>query len=319
MKKMLNKANLYWLLFCVGGYALLMGLMSAGIIDAVNQTVIQTIIVNIILAISLNLIIGITGQFSLGHAGFMCVGAYSAGVMLKQIGGLSGFFIGILIGMVINAVLALIVAIPTLRLKGDYLAIATLGFGEIIRIIVLNMDITNGAAGLVLPRVVDFTILFVFMVVALLIVVNFTRSAAGRACISIREDEIASEAMGINTTKYKVIAFVIGALIASWAGALYAGNFYVINPGMFTYSKSIDILVIVVFGGMGSMTGSVISAVVLGFINSFLQSFSNMRMIIYGLALVMIMVFRPSGLLGTREFKFSSLFKRFTKKKEASQ
>ena len=97
------------------------------------------------------------------------------------------------------------------------------------------------------------------------------------------------------------------------------GNFYVINPGMFTYSKSIDILVIVVFGGMGSMTGSVISAVVLGFINSFLQSFSNMRMIIYGLALVMIMVFRPSGLLGTREFKFSSLFKRFTKKKEASQ
>ena len=313
---MFNKTNLCWLLLCVGGYALLMGLMSAGIINSVYQTVLQTIMINVILAVSLNLIIGITGQFSLGHAGFMCVGAYCAGIMMMQIGGFGGFFAGILLGMIVNGMIALIVAIPTLRLKGDYLAIATLGFGEIIRIAVLNMEITNGAAGLVLPRITNFSIIFVFMVLALLIVVNFGRSTAGRACISIREDEIASEAMGINTTKYKVIAFVIGALIASWAGALYAGNFYIIKPGMFTFNKSIDILVIVVFGGMGSVTGSVIAAVVLGFINSFLQSFAGMRMIIYGIALVMIMIFRPSGLLGTKEFTFSALFNRFSNKKE---
>ena len=313
MKKILCKENLCWLLLIVFGYVLLVGLSSAGIIDAVLQTVLQTIMINIILAVSLNLIIGVCGQFSLGHAGFMCVGAYCAGIMIQQIGGLPGLFAGIAIGMVINAVLALIVAIPTLRLRGDYLAIATLGFGEIIRIIVLNMEITNGAAGLVLPKVVTLSVLYIMLVLAIIIIVNFGRSAPGRACISIREDEIASEAMGINTTKYKIIAFVIGALIATWAGALYAGNFYIIKPDMFTYNKSIDVLVIVVFGGMGSITGSVIAAVVLGLINSFLQSFSGIRMIIYGVALILIMIFRPSGLLGTKEFTFSELLSKFKK------
>lgn len=318
MKKIVSKTNLCWLILSVGGYALLMGLMAAGIIDPVKETVLQSIIINIILAVSLNLIIGITGQFSLGHAGFMCVGAYSAGVMMKMIPGLLGFFAGIAVGIVICAIVALIVAIPTLRLKGDYLAIATLGFGEIIRIVVLNMEITNGAAGLVLPKVVNFTILFWSLVISLLVIVNFGRSVAGRACISIREDEIAAEAMGINTTKYKVIAFIIGAIIASLAGSLYAGNFYVIKPEMFTFNKSIDILVMVVFGGMGSVTGSVIAAVVLGFINSFLQSFAGVRMIIYGMALVLIMIFRPSGLLGTKEFTFSKLLTKFSKKEVQS-
>lgn len=311
MKKLLCKENLCWLLLVVTIYAIIAGLTSAGVIDAVFQTVIQTIIINIILAVSLNLIIGITGQFSLGHAGFMCIGAYCAGIMMKSIAGLPGFFVGILLGMVINSIVALVVAIPTLRLKGDYLAIATLGFGEIIRITVLNMDITNGASGLVIPKVVNFTIMYIFLIISLLIIVNFGRSDAGRACISIREDEIASEAMGIHTTKYKIMAFLIGALIASWAGALYAGNFYIIKPDMFTYNKSIDILVLVVFGGMGSITGSVISAIVLGFINAFLQSFSGIRMIIYGVALVLIMIFRPSGLLGTKEFTFSKLLNKF--------
>ena len=314
MKKMLCKENLCWLLLIVGGYGLLVGLISAGIIDTVLQTVLQTIIINIILAVSLNLIIGITGQFSLGHAGFMCVGAYCAGILIQTIGGLPGLFAGILVGMIINAILALIVAIPTLRLRGDYLAIATLGFGEIIRIIVLNMEVTNGAAGLVISKVVTLPVMYVLLVLSIIVIVNFGRSAPGRACISIREDEIASEAMGINTTKYKVIAFVIGALVATCAGALYAGNFYIIKPEMFTYNKSIDILVIVVFGGMGSVTGSVIAAIVLGFINSFLQSFAGIRMIIYGIALVLIMIFRPSGLLGTKEFTFSELLKKFNKK-----
>ena len=182
-----------------------------------------------------------------------------------------------------------------------------------IKMNILNMEITNGAAGLVLPKVVTLSIMYIMLVVSIIVIVNFGRSAPGRACISIREDEIASEAMGINTTKYKIIAFVIGALIATWAGALYAGNFYIIKPEMFTYNKSIDVLVIVVFGGMGSITGSVIAAIVLGLINSFLQSFSGIRMIIYGIALILIMIFRPSGLLGTKEFTFSELLSKFKK------
>ena len=150
------------------GYALLVGLSAAGVIDTVLQTVLQTIFINIILAVSLNLIIGITGQFSLGHAGFMCVGAYCAGILISQIGGVTGLFAGILVGMVINAILALIVAIPTLRLRGDYLAIATLGFGEIIRIIVLNMEITNGAAGLVIPKVVSLPVMYILLVLSII-------------------------------------------------------------------------------------------------------------------------------------------------------
>lgn len=319
MKDRLKKTNIAWLATIILFYAMMMILMKVGVINAVYETVLSTIMINIILAISLNLIIGITGQFSLGHAGFMCIGAYSAGVMMKQMPGMSGFIVGILIGFFISALVALIVAIPTLRLRGDYLAIATLGFGEIIRIIVLNMKSTNGAAGMVLQKVVTLPFIFGALVLSTLIIVNFGCSAPGRACISVREDEIASEAMGINTTKYKVLAFVIGAMIASLAGALYAGNFYVIKPEMFTFNKSIDILVIVVFGGMGSVTGSYIAAIVIGIMNSFLQSFASIRMIVYGLALVLIMIFRPSGLLGTKEFTFTSLFNKLNRrKKEAS-
>ena len=171
------------------------------------------------------------------------------------------------------------------------------------------MKITNGAAGLNgIPQLTSWPLLMIGVVISIMIVCNFTHSAPGRACISIREDEIASEAMGINTTKYKVIAFVIGALLASLAGALYACNFYVIKPNQFTFNKSIDILVMVVFGGMGSMTSSVIAAIVIGIINMVLANFSEIRMIIYGLALVAIMIFKPTGLLGQRELSFKKLF-----------
>ena len=203
----------------------------------------------------------------------------------------------------ISALVALVVAIPTLRLKGDYLAIATLGFSEIVRIIVLNMTITNGAAGLFgIPKLTTWPLLLFCLIVSLLIVLNFSRSAP--------------EAMGINTTKYKTIAFVIGAVLASLAGALYACNFYVVKPDLFTFNKSVDILILVVFGGMGSFTGSIVAAVVIGFINMYLQNFADVRMIIYGAALVLIMVFRPEGLFGTKEFTFSGLLRRFSKKKE---
>ncbi len=317
MKQYFNKINACWLGLILGGYLIISVLISLGILNNVYQTVIMTIGINIILAISLNLIIGVTGQFSLGHAGFMIIGAYATGVVLKNFAqGLPGLALGILLGLVLSALIALIVAIPTLRLKGDYLAIATLGFGEIIRIIILNMKITNGAAGMVLPKIIDWQFIYLAVVICTIIIVNFGRSAPGRACISIREDEIASESMGINTTKYKITAFVLGAMIASVAGALYAASFYVIKPDMFTFNKSIDILVLVVFGGMGSITGSFISSAVISFINVFLQQFSSVRTIIYGLALVCIMIFKPTGLLGTKEFTFSKLLNRFSRKKE---
>ena len=319
MKNWFKTTNLLWLALIVSTYVILNVLISTGIINNVYQTVLLTIGINIILAISLNLIIGITGQFSLGHAGFMIIGAYSCGVVLKMVaGGTVGVLLGMVIGMAISAAVALVVAIPTLRLRGDYLAIATLGFGEIIRIVILNMEVTNGAAGLILPKAVSWHMVFWAVVICTLVIVNFGISAHGRACISVREDEIAAEAMGINTTQYKILAFVIGAMIASVAGALYAGAFYVIKPEMFTYSKSIDILVLVVFGGMGSITGSFISTVLVSVLNTVLQQFSSVRMIVYGLALVVIMVFRPSGLLGRKEFSFSALLKKIDKKKGAA-
>lgn len=312
-----SKLNITWILFTTVILSVLTLLMSGGVINAYYQATLYTIGINIILAVSLNLIIGVTGQFSLGHAGFMCIGAYAAAIITKGNASLGGFLIAVVVGGIISALVALVVAIPTLRLKGDYLAIATLGFSEIVRIIVLNMTITNGAAGLFgIPKLTSWPLLLSCIVISLLVVLNFSRSAPGRACISIREDEIASESMGINTTKYKTIAFVIGAILASLAGALYACNFYVVKPDLFTWAKSVDILILVVFGGMGSFTGSIVAAFAIGFINMFLQQFSDIRMIIYGAALVLIMVFRPKGLFGTKEFTFSKLFKKRANVKE---
>ena len=309
-KELLNKANLAWLLLSVVSFVVLTILMKVGIIGSYYSITLYNIFINIILAVSLNLVIGVCGQFSLGHAGFMCIGAYCAGIMVKMMPNMTGLVIGVLIGFVLSTIVALIVSIPTLRLKGDYLAIATLGFAEIVRILVQNMEITNGAAGLNgIPKLTTFPLLFVCAVISILVVCNFTHSAPGRACLSIRE------AMGINTTKYKVIAFVIGALLASLAGALFACNFYVIKPDQFTFNKSIDILVMVVFGGMGSMTSSVLAAVAIGIINVVLANFSEIRMIIYGLALVGIMIFKPTGILGTKELSFKKLL---DKRKEKS-
>lgn len=316
LKRYFSKENICWIALAAGAFTLITLMMNVGILGSYHQITLYNICINIILAVSLNLIIGICGQFSLGHAGFMCIGAYSAAIVVRSMGNMMGFGLGILVGLIISSIAALIVSIPTLRLRGDYLAIATLGFAEIIRIAVLNMDIANGAAGLTgIPKLTTWPLLFVLMVISVVIVTNFGRSRQGRACISVREDEIASEAMGINTTRYKTTAFVVGAMLASVAGALYACNFYVIKPDLFTFNKSIDILVMVVFGGMGSITGSVIAAVFIGILNTVLQSFASLRMIIYGVVLVAIMIFRPSGLLGTKEFTFSALLNRRKKEK----
>lgn len=307
-KNILHKTNLLWTVSVLVLFAVLTLLINVGVINAYYQSVLYNMCINIILAVSLNLIVGICGQFSLGHAGFMAIGAYAAGIVTKMIPNYGGMLLGILVGFAISAVAAIIVSVPTLRLKGDYLAIATLGFSEIIRICIQNMKITNGAAGLTgIPQLTTWPIFYFCMVLAIVICTSFVHSAPGRCCIAINDDEIAAEAMGINTTKFKVMAFVTGAILASLAGSLMANYFYVLNPSQFTFNRSIDILVMVVFGGMGSMSASVIAAILIGLLNMYLQQFTDLRMIIYGAALVLMMIFRPQGILGTWEFSLEKL------------
>ncbi len=298
----LTKKNLLILGSILLTFAIVQILITVGIINSFYEVTIASICINIILAVSLNLVTGFTGQFSLGHAGFMSIGAYVCAITVLHFNSTIGFLIGTLAGALVATVVGILVGIPTLRLRGDYLAIATLGMSEIIRVIFLNLDITNGAAGLFgIPRNTNWLWLFFFTAGTIILINNFIKSSHGRACISIREDEIAAESMGINTTKYKVMAFAIGAFFAGIAGALYASYFFFIRPDLFGFLKSIDILVIVVLGGMGSLTGSIIAAVVLALLTTFLQSFTAIRMILYAALLVLIMIFRPQGIMGTKE------------------
>lgn len=286
-------------------YGLITFLIKVGIIDDYIKINLFLVMINIILAVSLNLINGITGQFSLGHAGFMAIGAYATAVLTtlpKPI----PFYLTVLIGGVIAMLVGLIIGLPVLRLRGDYLAIATLGFGEIIRIIIQNIDYLGGASGISdIPQAIDWTGYFVLSTLTVIIILNIINSSYGRAMIAIREDEIAAEAMGINTTFYKVMAFMIGAFFAGVAGCIYAGSFGFIQPDMFNFFKSIDILVIVVLGGLGSISGSIISAIVLTIISVLLQRFPEVRMILYSLILIIIMIFRPQGLMGNKEIRIS--------------
>ncbi|QGU95665.1 branched-chain amino acid ABC transporter permease [Clostridium bovifaecis] len=304
--KILSKNNILTAVFVLSLYILGQILTSTGIIDSYIMLNLVVVGINVILAVSLNLITGFTGQFSLGHAAFMSIGAYASAVVTAKLG--LPFPAGLLIGAVIATVAGIVIGIPTLRLKGDYLAIATLGFGEIVRIVILNSEYLGGASGLNdIPQYTNWTWLYVMTALTIVIIRNFIESKGGRACIAIREDEIAAESMGVNTTFYKVLAFGLGAFFAGIAGALYSGYFYFIKPDAFGFMKSIDILVIVVFGGMGSILGSVMGAVALSIISLLLQGFPELRMVIYSVILFLIMVYRPQGLMGSYKLK---LFKK---------
>ncbi|MEG1548251.1 MAG: branched-chain amino acid ABC transporter permease [Clostridia bacterium] len=301
-KRILKKSTVRTVIALAILFALVYALILTGVLGDYYFATLVSVGISIILAVSLNLITGFTGQFSLGHAGFMAIGAYVCAIITSRIPTQWGFIVGMFAGAAAAAVIGVAVGLPTLRLGGDYLAIATLGMAEIIRIVFQNLKITNGAAGLSnLPRFVNWPYLFIFTVGTVVIIRNFLKSTHGRACIAVREDEIAAESMGVSSTKYKVLAFTIGAFFAGIAGAMYSSYFYFINPGIFGFKKSIDVLVVVVLGGMGSLSGSVIAAVVLAIINMLLQSFAEIRMIIYALLLVLIMIFRPQGLMGDKE------------------
>ncbi len=256
--------------------------------------------INIILASSLNLINGYTGQFSIGHAGFMAIGAYiSAIITVKQE---MPFAIAILLAFCAAAFVGFLIGIPTLRLSGDYLAIATLGLGEIIRVCILNIPYVGGASGFMgVPRLTDFTWAFWLMFLIMFCIKNIVNSATGRACIAIRENEIAAETMGVDTTKYKVMAFSLGAGFAGIAGALFAHYFYIVHPSSFTFMRSFDILTMVVLGGLGSMSGSIMGAFLLTFISALLSDVPEWRMIIYSISLIVLMLFRPQGIFGNKE------------------
>ncbi|NLK00311.1 MAG: branched-chain amino acid ABC transporter permease, partial [Clostridia bacterium] len=214
-------------------------------------------------------------------------------------------------GALAAGLMGIVIGLPTLRLRGDYLAIATLGFGEIVRGVLINIDYVGGAAGLIgIPQYCNWTWLFIWTVVTVYVIKNFVNSSHGRACVAIREDEIAAEAMGINTTKYKVISFSMGAFFAGVAGAIYAHYFFLIQPGTFSFLKSFDALLIVVFGGLGSLTGSILAAVFVTALTAFLQDLALFRMVIYASLLVAIMIFRPQGLMGNKE----ATFKMFSRK-----
>lgn len=309
---MLKGKKGFWLsiVLAIIFFAVVQFMLTGGMLNAFYENTLMFICINIMLAVSLHLIIGITGQFSIGHAGFLAVGAYASAIMTMKLE--FPFFVALIAGGVAAALAGMVIGIPSLRLKGDYLAIATLGFGEIVRIVFLNIDYVGGASGMQVSHLTTWPWTFICVLITILVIRNFTKSTHGRACISVREDETAADAMGINTTYYKVVAFVIGAFFAGVAGSLYAHNFYIIQPSNFGFLKSFDILILVVLGGLGSLSGSVLAAILLTIVTTFLQDYPETRMIIYSLVLILMMIYRPQGLMGTKEF--TTLFSNKKKK-----
>ncbi|HIY52254.1 MAG TPA: branched-chain amino acid ABC transporter permease [Candidatus Olsenella avicola] len=308
-------------------------MIDGGVVNRYQSTVLEQVGIYIILAVSLNIATGYLGQLPLGHAGFMSMGAYGCSIFIIRMSEALGVgardFVtgsplalalvlgGLVVGGICAAIAGIIIGIPALRLKGDYLAIITLAFAEIIRVVMLNIDdvvgfdLTGGAAGLTgIPGYSSFLLVFGCVAVVCFLTHTMMKSRHGRAILAIRDNEIAAEASGVNTTYYKTLAFVVSAFFAGVAGGLYAGCVGVLQPAVFGFMKSIEILVMVVLGGMGSMLGSALSATVLTILPEALRAFSEYRMIAYAIVLILVMIFRPQGLLGSYDFSLSRIIER---------
>ncbi len=274
-------------------------------IDPYILQILVNIGIAIVLALGLNLITGITGQLSLGHAAFMSTGAFASALITLRFPGVP-FALNLLAAGLFSALVAALIGYPILRLTGDYLAICTLGFAEIVKVVFLNMEITNRALGLTVPPPASSIPMPVYVwAIAILTIVacSFIKeSRFGRALKAIRDDEIAAEAMGINLTRYKIQSFAFGSFLAGVGGGLYAHFLGYINPSDFGFMKSVDMLNMVVLGGLGSVAGSVVGASILTAAPEFLRFMSQYRMLVYGALLVLLMVFRPNGLLGGVSF-----------------
>lgn len=316
-----NKSKKYYLINAaavLGVFVIIQLLISFGILNRFYSTIIMLICINIIMASSLNLSTGFMGQLVLGHAGFMAIGAYAAGLLgiALKTSGMPGFMIlliSLLVGGLLASVAGIIIGIPALRLRGDYLGIMTLGFGEIVRIAITNLtDLTNGAQGLTrIPKIANFGNVYFIMVLCVAAIMMLSRSRHGRAIISIKENEIAAESVGIDTTFYKVSGFAISAFIGGIGGGLFAFTYGYIAPLNFGFMKSVDILVIACLGGLGSITGSVLAAIVFTILPEALREFEAYRMIAYSLALILMMLFRPQGLFGTSELSTEMAIRTF--------
>lgn len=278
--------------------------------------------INIVLATSLNLINGFTGQFSLGHAGFMAVGAYVSAICSLHLPGVPLFLCPV-VGGIAAAVCGFVVGAPSLRLRGDYLAIVTLGFGEIIRVTVLNLEITGGARGLegipgFLPFEYSSIACWSYCCITLLLCWRLCHSSWGRAFQSIREDELAAQVMAVPVVKRKIAAFVISSFFAGIGGGLLAHVTNYLNPASFNFVRSVEIIIMIVLGGLGSWTGAILGAVIVTLLPEFLRPVQewtgiDLRMVIYSLMLLLVVILRPQGLVGRVEWtqmKFNPLRKK---------
>ena len=353
MKKKLNKTTksnqiTYAMVGIV--YIIVQLLVSGGAVSSLMKGLLVPLCVYSILAVSLNLTVGILGELSLGHAGFMCIGAFTSATFSKLTNGVihpAGFrfFLAILVGAVFAGIFGLLIGIPVLRLKGDYLAIVTLAFGEIIKNIVnviylgrdshgihfsikdaasLGMDadgemIIKGPQGITgTPTDSTFTIGIVLILVTLFIVLNLVHSRSGRAIMAIRDNRIAAESVGINITKYKLMAFSISAALAGVAGVLYAHNISMLKVSVFDYNMSILILVYVVLGGIGNLRGSMIAAIILYALPELLRGFANYRMLIYAIVLIVMMLFNWAPAARTWRSRMAEKIRGGKMKKEAA-
>ncbi len=345
MKKLnkTTKSNLFTYGMVILAYAIVQLLLATDHISSLMEGLLVPLCIYVILAVSLNLTVGILGELSLGHAGFMCVGAFSSAFFSKCTAELlpTGirFFLALLVGAAVAALFGILVGIPVLRLKGDYLAIVTLAFGEIIKnlvnVLYIGKDesgfhfsmknslslglapggttIINGAQGITgTPQDSSFTIGVLLVLLSLFIVLNLIHSRDGRAIMAIRDNRIAAESIGINITKYKLMAFTISAALAGVAGVLYAHNFSTLTalPKNFGYNMSIMILVFVVLGGIGNIRGSVVAAVILTLLPELLRGLNDYRMLIYAIVLIVMMLFNwsPKAIAWREKYFFKKLF-----------
>lgn len=337
MPKEKRKSSCINLLGILVLFVVLVGLCETGTLSDYVKGILMVCCISIIMATSLNITVGYLGQLALGDCGFMAIGAYTAALLSKAMdasgilvgGGLDTirFLLAVLAGGILASLFGVLVGIPALRLRGDYLAIITLGFGEIIRVVIQNLKFAGGkgfAAGqagqalIGINRIANLYVVFWVTVLCVSLLYTLMRSRFGRAITAIRDDDIAASASGLNTTFFKVFAFAVSAFFAGIAGGIFAHYIGSLNAASFGWLKSTEYVIMVVFGGMGSLTGSVVAATLLSILPEALRSFSDYRMLLYSVALVLIMIFKPTGLMGTYEFSLSRLLGSRRRKKAAA-
>lgn len=306
--------TVYPVAIVVGIYALTRLLQFTGTINKYYIQVMMFAGINVMMTASLNLVNGFTGQFCIGHAGFMSLGAYGAAVVttmlfdgknIAEAAQIPVFLLGLFVGGCIAALIGVLIGLPSLKLKGDYLAIVTLAFGEIVRAILRLIKPIGAARGMIgIPNYSTLAWILLFMTLTLYLLRNLIYSPYGRAFIAIRDNEIAADVMGINTTRYKITSFCIAAFIAGVAGGLYAHVLAFIQPDSFSFTKSSDFLVFMYAGGSGSLTGSIVGATLLTILPEVLRFLSDWRLAVYAVILVIVMLYRSDGLCGGKEFPF---------------